>query len=79
MTSIQPLADALNFPVWVVALAIIWTLVWKGLALWRAALLRHKKWFIAMLVLNTLGILEIVYLFVVARKYQVLVEVVEEK
>lgn len=63
-------------PLWI-ALAIIWTLAWKGLALWRAATLRQKYWFIAMLVINTLGILEIIYLFLVAKKYKV--EVVEEK
>ena len=48
-----------------VALAL-WTLVWKGLALWRAAEKKSKPWFIVMLILNTAGILEIIYLFVVA-------------
>ena len=41
----------------------IWTLFWKGIALWRAAMLKQRNWFIAMLILNTMGILEIVYLF----------------
>ncbi len=59
-----------------VMLAIAWSLVWKGVALWRAAGLRHKYWFIAILVINTLGILEIIYYFLVARKYKV--EVVEK-
>lgn len=54
---------------------ITWTLIWKGLALWKAAGLRHKYWFIAMLVINTVGLLEIIYLFFVARGYEV--EVVE--
>jgi len=44
-------------------LIAIWTLPWKGVALWRAARNRHLKWFIAMLVLNTLALLEIVYIF----------------
>ena len=56
--------------------AIIWTLIWKGLALWRAAGLRQKWWFVALLLINTLGILEIVYLFVVSRGYKV--EVIEK-
>ena len=46
----------------------IWTLFWKGIALWRAATLRQRNWFIAMLILNTMGILEIVYLFRFAEK-----------
>jgi hypothetical protein len=56
-------------------LLVIWSIAWKGLGLWRAAEIRQKWWFIAILVLNTFGILEIIYLFLVARKYKV--EVVE--
>lgn len=41
----------------------VWTLPWKGVALWKAARNGHKKWFIALLVLNTLAILEIIYIF----------------
>jgi hypothetical protein len=40
-----------------------WSLLWKGLALWRAANRGDTWWFIAFLFLNTLGILEIIYLF----------------
>lgn len=60
-----------------IILAIIWTLIWKGFALWRAAELRQKYWFVVLLLINTLGILEIIYLFYIARSYKV--EVVEEK
>ncbi|MCX7589872.1 MAG: DUF5652 family protein [bacterium] len=44
--------------------AIIWSLIWKGLALWKAAKKENKVWFIVLLVLNTFGILEILYLYV---------------
>ena len=44
-----------------------WSILWKGLALWRAAQNTQKNWFIALLVLNTVGILEIVYLFKFAK------------
>lgn len=54
---------------------IVWLLVWKGVALWKAAQLSQKWWFGIMLVVNTLGILEIIYIFFVANKYDV--EVVE--
>ena len=47
------------------ALLIAWSLVWKGLALWRAAKRGEKIWFIVFLVVNTLGILEIIYLFAI--------------
>lgn len=59
------------------ALLLTWVLIWKGLALWKAAGLRQKYWFVAMLVLNTLGLLEIFYIFFVANKYKV--EVIEDR
>ncbi|HEY4524430.1 MAG TPA: DUF5652 family protein [Candidatus Paceibacterota bacterium] len=49
----------------IAAALIAWSLVWKGLALWQAGGRRERNWFIALLILNTLGILEIIYLFFV--------------
>lgn len=46
-----------------IILAALWTLPWKGWALWKAANRREKGWFIALLIINTLGILEIFYIF----------------
>ena len=57
----------------------LWVLPWKGVALWKAARLSHKKWFIAMLVLNTLAILEIVYIFWVAAGYKIETRVEKEE
>ncbi len=51
-----------------VGVAVVWTLVWKGLALWRAAQNRQLGWFIALLIVHTLGILEIVYLLFFQKK-----------
>lgn len=48
---------------WVVLVILLWSIVWKGLALWVSARRTEKWWFIALLVLNTAGILEIIYLF----------------
>ncbi len=42
--------------------ALIWSFVWKGLALYRSARNGQKGWFILLLVVNTVGILEIIYL-----------------
>ena len=47
-----------------------WSLFWKGLALWRSARLGSKKWFVVLLVLNTVGILEILYIYVFSKKHQ---------
>lgn len=51
---------------WVV-LVLLWSLVWKGLALWRAARRGETAWYVVLLIINTIGILEIIYYFLVAK------------
>jgi hypothetical protein len=46
---------------------ILWSLFWKGLALWHAGRRGHAGWFVVMLVVNTAGILEIIYLFAILK------------
>ena len=46
----------------VILIVALWTVIIKGYALWHAARNSQKGWFIALLVINTLGILEIIYL-----------------
>lgn len=55
---------------WIIWLIIFWTIPWKAVALWRAAKTNQKIWFIVLLVVNTLGILEILYLFVFSKTKQ---------
>lgn len=52
----------------------IWSIIWKGLALWKSAHLNQRNWFVAILILNTLGILDIAYLFYFAKKRMTLQE-----
>lgn len=53
---------------WLIWLLIIWTLPWKGLALWKAARNEQVWWFAAMLVINTLAILEILYIYIWSKR-----------
>jgi len=53
--------------IFVLVLAL-WTIPWKVYAVWTAAKNNQKKWFVALLILNTLAILEIYYIFKVAKK-----------
>ena len=46
---------------------VLWSVVWKGLALWHAGRRGQYWWFVILLVVNTAGILEIIYLFFVAK------------
>ncbi len=41
---------------------LIWDLIWKGIALWKAGKNKQRNWFIALLVINTIGLLPIIYL-----------------
>ena len=52
---------------WIIWLAIIWTIPWKAVALWKAARNGHKIWFGFLFIFNTLAILEIIYIFFVSK------------
>ncbi|MEK7613383.1 MAG: DUF5652 family protein [Patescibacteria group bacterium] len=52
----------------VFGILLLWSLAWKGWALWRAARNNHRYWFVALLLINTLGILEIIYIFFIGKK-----------
>lgn len=47
---------------------VAWSIYWKGLALWKASKEDSKPWFVVLLLVNTLGILEILYLYVFTRR-----------
>ena len=61
---------------WILVLIMLWTIPWKGVALWKAARLSHKWWFVVLLIVNTVGILDIIYIFLIARKYSVETETI---
>ena len=52
----------------VLLILALWTIPWKIYAVWTAAKHNHKKWFVALLILNTVAILEIFYIFKIANK-----------
>lgn len=65
-TTFQQLLHTQPLP-WILALVVVWSLPWKGIALWKAARNHDTGWFVAILVLNTLALLEIIYIFGFAR------------
>lgn len=68
MINFDYLGQYLSENQWIFWLIILWILPWKGVALWKSAGNNHKKWFIALLILNTMAILEIVYIFFFSKK-----------
>ncbi|MDD3534508.1 MAG: DUF5652 family protein [Candidatus Cloacimonetes bacterium] len=61
MPQVAQLPPPFNDPVLLTVL-VVWSLVWKGLALWHSARRGQLAWYIILLVVNTLGLLEIIYL-----------------
>ncbi|WP_458413186.1 DUF5652 family protein [Schinkia sp. CFF1] len=43
-------------------LLLTWSIIWKGIALWNAARNKQLAWYIVLLIVNTIGVLEILYL-----------------
>ncbi len=56
---------------WVlVAVLAIWEVIWKGYGLWKAARNGHTGWFVAILIINSLGILPLLYIYVFGPKQE---------
>ncbi len=53
---------------WLLTGLIAWSLLWKAIALWHAARGSQLVWYIVLILVNTLGILEIVYLLFFRRR-----------
>lgn len=68
-------AAQLGIATWLLVIILLWTLTWKLLALWKSARNSHLIWFIVMAVINTMGILPILYIFVFSKlKYKSVVK-----
>jgi len=50
-------------------LTLIWTLPWKGVALWKAAGNTQKWWFVVILLTNTFALLDALYIFYFSKKH----------
>lgn len=57
-----------SIPLWVWVLIVIWDIIWKMIAMWRAAHNKQLIWFIVLAVINTVGILPIIYLLMNRKK-----------
>lgn len=51
-----------------IIIAAVWSSVWKAFALYRAGKVADPVWFVVLFLVNTLGILEIFYLFVFSKR-----------
>lgn len=54
--------DITNQQLALLVAVVLWEFLWKGFALWRAAKLNQSVWFVLIMIINTVGILPIMYL-----------------
>lgn len=65
--TLATLAASFGIPLWLLVIVFVWTLFWKGLALWKSARNNHSVWFVILLVVQTFGIVEILYVFLFSK------------
>jgi len=56
------MAQFSNLAITALVIVAIWDLIWRGIALWKAAQHRQNAWFIFLLIINSAGILPIIYI-----------------
>ena len=61
------LSNELGISIWLLIIILIWSLAWKLGAMWKAARKKSLIWFVVLGVVNTIGILEILYIFVFSK------------
>lgn len=61
------LNDITSTQITIITIIALWELIWKGLALWQAARQNDKLWYLLILIFNTVGILPIVYIFIISK------------
>lgn len=47
---------------------LLWTILWKAMALWKAGRNNQLGWFIGLFFIQTLGVLDLVYIIFFQRK-----------
>jgi hypothetical protein len=57
-----------GFALFLFIIALIWGSVWKFLALWKSARKGSTVWFVIFALVNTMGILEILYIFIFSER-----------
>jgi hypothetical protein len=64
---LELIANQLGISVWLIVVMIVWSASWKLVALWKSARKGSVVWFVLLAVINTVGILPILYIFVFSK------------
>lgn len=64
MDYLSEISTQLGISAWLLIVIIIWSIFWKILALWKSARKGNPIWFVVLFFFNTIGIIEILYIYV---------------
>jgi sorbitol-specific phosphotransferase system component IIC len=64
----QTLQETLTALMPIIIILIIWEAIWKLIALWKSGRNNHLAWFICIALINTAGILPIIYILMHRKK-----------
>jgi methionyl-tRNA synthetase len=64
---LNQISESLGISIFLVIFILFWSYIWKLLALWKSARKNSPAWFIILALVNTVGILEILYIFVFSK------------
>jgi membrane protein YdbS with pleckstrin-like domain len=64
VSDLSTIATQLGMSLGLLIVIIVWVLAWKLIALWKSARNNQLVWFIVLGLVNTMGILEILYIFI---------------
>lgn len=68
MDIFQPLPETFIWLMPIFIILFLWEATWKLIALWKAGRNNHLAWFICIALINTMGILPIVYILMHRKK-----------
>ena len=68
MDDVQNIGEMLKVLMPIIIILAIWEGVWKLIAMWKAGRNNHLAWFICIALINTAGILPIVYILMHRKK-----------
>lgn len=71
MNNFQLLPETLLPLMPIIIMLIIWDVIWKLIAMWKAGRNNHLAWFISIALINTVGILPIIYILMHRKKSQI--------
>ena len=68
MDGLQHIQESFGPYLPIILLLILWEAVWKLIALWKAARHNQLAWFICLAIINSIGILSIIYILMHRKK-----------